>query len=86
MEAPNLTEEEMQLVYNWIDEIPLSRPKKSITRDFSDGGNHTIILYSLVLAAEVVKHFAPKFVELHNYIAANSISQKKTNWNTLNSI
>lgn len=38
MEAPHLDEEEMQLIYNWIDEIPLSRPKKNITRDFSDGG------------------------------------------------
>ena len=28
----------MQLIYNWVDEIPLSRPKKNITRDFSDGG------------------------------------------------
>lgn len=39
MDAPLLNEEEMQIVYNWVDEIPLSRPKKSITRDFSDGGN-----------------------------------------------
>jgi hypothetical protein len=38
MIAAELAEEEMQLVYNWVDEIPLSRPKKNITRDFSDGG------------------------------------------------
>ncbi len=38
MDAPGLSEEEAQLVYNWIDEIPLSRPKKNMTRDFSDGG------------------------------------------------
>ncbi len=38
VDAPTLSEEEMQLVYNWIDEIPLSRPKKNITRDFADGG------------------------------------------------
>jgi hypothetical protein len=24
-------------IYNWIDEIPLTRPKKNITRDFADG-------------------------------------------------
>ena len=38
MDAKYLDEEELQSVYNWIDEIPLSRPKKNITRDFSDGG------------------------------------------------
>ena len=38
-----------------------------------------------VLAAEVVHHFLPKLVELHNYSPANSISQKLENWRTLNS-
>jgi hypothetical protein len=38
MEAPEIDEEEMQSVYNWVDEIPLSRPKRNIARDFSDGG------------------------------------------------
>ena len=33
-----LDEEEMQGIYNWVDEIPLSRPKRNIARDFSDGG------------------------------------------------
>lgn len=33
-----ITEEQMQEVYNWVDEIPLSRPKKNIARDFSDCG------------------------------------------------
>ena len=40
MEIPKLNEEEMQLIYNWVDEIPLSRPKRNIARDFSDGGNN----------------------------------------------
>ena len=39
-----------------------------------------------VLAAEVVKHFVPKLVDLHNYAPANSISQKIYNWSTLNGI
>jgi len=64
----------MQEVYNWVDEIPLSRPKKNIARDFSD----------CVLAAEVVKHFLPALVELHNYSNAHSTQQKTYNWNTLN--
>jgi len=37
-----------------------------------------------VLVAEVVQHFFPKIVELHNYSAANSLQQKLYNWNTLN--
>jgi hypothetical protein len=69
-----LTEEDKQIVYNWIDEVPLSRPKKNITRDFSDG----------VLLAEVIKHFLPKLIDLHNYSAFNSATQKKSNWETLN--
>ncbi|KAG7272555.1 hypothetical protein CRUP_004730 [Coryphaenoides rupestris] len=70
-----LSEEELQDLYAWIDNIPLSRPKKHITRDFSDGG---------VMAAEVVKHFFPKMVELHNYSPANSTQQKMSNWSILN--
>ena len=33
-----LDETALQELYTWIDEIPLSRPKKNISRDFSDGG------------------------------------------------
>jgi hypothetical protein len=33
-----MTEEEMQKLYTWVDEVPLSRPKRNIARDFSDGG------------------------------------------------
>ena len=38
MDAPPLSEEELTEVYNWVDQVPLSRPKKNITRDFADGG------------------------------------------------
>ncbi|XP_054455892.1 sperm flagellar protein 1 [Anoplopoma fimbria] len=69
-----LNEEELQELYAWIDKISLSRPKRHITRDFSDG----------VMAAEVVKYFFPKLVDLHNYIPANSTQQKLSNWNLLN--
>ena len=34
-----LDEEELKQLYQWVDEIPLTRPKKNISRDFSDGGN-----------------------------------------------
>ena len=52
MQAPNLDEEELEHLYNWIDEIPFSRAKKNIARDFSDG----------VLMAELVKHFFPRMI------------------------
>ncbi|XP_072292995.1 sperm flagellar protein 1 [Eucyclogobius newberryi] len=69
-----LSEEELQDLYAWLDQIPLSRPKRQITRDFSDG----------VMAAEVVKHYFPKLVDLHNYVPASSTAQKHSNWDLLN--
>lgn len=69
-----LTEDDLHELYLWVDEIPLSRPKRNIARDFSDG----------ICVAEVVKHFFPKLVELHNYAPANSLQQKVNNWQTLN--
>ncbi|KAG1668600.1 hypothetical protein FOA52_001469 [Chlamydomonas sp. UWO 241] len=86
----DVSEAELQSLYTWegvvvargdapaaclqVDEIPLSRPKRNINRDFSDG----------VLMAEVVHHFFPRIVELHNYSSANGATQKMYNWNTLN--
>ncbi len=29
---------ELMYIYEWVDSVPLSRPKKNISRDFSDGG------------------------------------------------
>ena len=69
-----LADDELQRLYTWVDEIPLSRPKRNIARDFSDA----------VLTAEVVHKFHPKLVELHNYNQANSVSQKQYNWQTMN--
>jgi len=36
MQLNALSENELNDLYNWVDEIPLSRPKKNIARDFSD--------------------------------------------------
>ena len=36
-EAMSLTDEQLQRLYTWVDEIPLSRPKRNIARDFADG-------------------------------------------------
>jgi hypothetical protein len=70
----NLNNEEIVSIYEWVDNIPLSREKKFINKDFSDG----------ILMAEVLKFLYPKLVDLHNYHEANSINKKIENWNTLN--
>lgn len=67
-------EEEIVKVYEIVDAIPLSRPKKNINRDFADG----------VLVAEFIKYFVPGIVELHNYPSSNNQKAKRENWNTLN--
>jgi len=64
MPQQNISSEDLQSVYNWIDSLSLSRPKKNINRDFSDA----------VLTAELIKHFQPKLVDLHNYPSQSSIS------------
>ncbi|XP_044515204.1 sperm flagellar protein 1 [Gracilinanus agilis] len=69
-----MDEEMLHQLYLWVDNIPLSRPKRNLSRDFSDG----------VLAAEVVKFYFPKMVEMHNYVPANSVQQKVNNWVHLN--
>lgn len=49
-----LNEEELQDFYAWIDKIPLSRPKRHITRDFSDGGSSLSLLALLAIHRAVV--------------------------------
>ncbi|XP_033757008.1 sperm flagellar protein 1-like isoform X3 [Pecten maximus] len=70
----NLSDEALTDLYKWVDSIPLSKPKKNITRDFSDG----------VQVAEIVKHFFPKMVELFNFRICNNTKQKMDNWELLN--
>ncbi|XP_058143469.1 sperm flagellar protein 1 isoform X2 [Dasypus novemcinctus] len=70
----SVDEEALHQLYLWVDSIPLSRPKRNLCRDFSDG----------VLVAEVVKFYFPKMVEMHNYVPANSLQQKLSNWGHLN--
>ena len=72
--ANDLTDEQLRAIYAWIDAIPLSRPKKNMARDFSDG----------VMLAEVVAAYFPHLVEVHNYPAANNTRQKIYNHETLN--
>ncbi|CAF1326978.1 unnamed protein product [Rotaria sordida] len=69
-----LDETLLEDLYIWIDSLPLSRPKKRIERDFSDG----------ILIAEIIRYYLPDLIEMHNYTPANSLQQKKANWGILN--
>lgn len=68
-----LDDEARHEIYLWVDGIPLSRAKGYISRDFADG----------VLLAEVIHHFLPKLVELHNYQSTTNSEAKRKNWETL---
>ncbi|XP_033756339.1 sperm flagellar protein 1-like isoform X2 [Pecten maximus] len=72
--ASGLDEESLETVYGWVDEVPLTRPKKNISRDFSDG----------VLFAEMIHYYFPNYVDMHNYTASNGSKGKTKNWNVLN--
>jgi predicted Rdx family selenoprotein len=84
MKAPSIDEEELQLVYQWVDSVPLSRPKKNISRDFSDACKYLSRSQFVVLMAEIIHHFIPRLVDVHNYPGTGSLTQKEANWNTLN--
>ncbi|XP_015126788.1 sperm flagellar protein 1 [Diachasma alloeum] len=61
-------------IYTWLDQIPFSRPRRNLARDFSNG----------VFMAELLKQYYPRHVDLHNYSPSNSLSKKLDNWRTLN--
>ena len=42
-----LSEQEQDILYAWIDGVPISKPKKNIARDFSDCS----------LLSHVIKHY-----------------------------
>lgn len=67
-------ENELMYIYEWVDSIELSRPKKNIARDFSDA----------VLLAEIIKSYLPRLVDLHNYPSCSNTKHKESNWNVLN--
>ncbi|XP_053921707.1 sperm flagellar protein 1 isoform X1 [Cuculus canorus] len=69
-----MAEEARGGLYRWLDRVPLSRPRRNLTRDFSDG----------VLAAELVRFHFPALVQLHSFIPASATAQKLSNWGHLN--
>lgn len=71
----DIEEEELDELYEWVDKFTLSRPKKNIARDFSDG----------ILVGEIVKELFPGIVDLRALIPSLNTKTKKGNWETLNS-
>ncbi|CAF0738284.1 unnamed protein product [Brachionus calyciflorus] len=69
-----LNDQILEDLYEWIDQIPLSRQKKRIERDFADG----------YCVGEIVKHFLPQLIDLHSLTPAHNLQQKLANWGLLN--
>lgn len=46
MSAKSEAGDHLDEIYDWIDQIKFSRPKRNIARDFSDGGNEKTFYFS----------------------------------------
>ena len=68
-----MTDDEIRMIYEWVDDFEFSKQKKNITRDFSDG----------LLIAEIIHSFYPHLVEVHNYYNTNNHTKKAENWKLL---
>ncbi|XP_033361864.1 uncharacterized protein LOC117240094 [Bombus vosnesenskii] len=68
------TKNQVEELYAWISKIPLSKSTKNLSRDLSDA----------VIIAEILKMYYPRYVDLHNYVPANSLTTKTENWKVLN--
>lgn len=58
-------------LYTWIDTFKFPKPKRNLTRDFSDG----------VFFVELLKQLSTKvIIESHNVTQTNNKNQKRDNW------
>ena len=62
-------------MYSWVDGFRLSREKKNIARDFSDG----------ILVGQIVKIVDSSLIDVRQLVETLNTSTKKGNWETLNS-
>ena len=72
----NFTEEDIREVYEWVDTFNLSKVKRNIARDFSDG----------VLVFELMKPSYPDLVVLNTIVPAHNKKDKRSNWEYIRSI
>ena len=64
--ANELDEQILEQLYTWIDSIPLTRPKKDLKRDFSDGGTTNLYAVSSAGWPRKAHFFAPlNFIRLN---------------------
>ncbi len=70
----SLDDNEFYEIYKWVDSYTLSKTRKNINRDFSDGTCY----------AEIIKKNIPSLVQINNYIPTENHKQKLENWNLLN--
>ena len=69
----HLDEEQLKDVYEWVDSFTLSKTKRNIARDFSDG----------MLVAEILQNYFPEYVNLHSYPSCHKVQMKRANWGFL---
>lgn len=69
---------QLQQVYKFVDQVPSSRTKRNMNRDFSDGS----------YMADIIKFYLPathkKMFDQHNYVSTSTQHVKKSNWDLLN--
>ncbi len=70
----SIDDNEFYEIYKWVDTYTLSKTRKNINRDFSDGTCY----------AEIIKKNIPSLVQINNYIPTENHKQKIENWNLLN--
>lgn len=68
-----LSDKDLQEVYSWINTIQLSRPRRHLGWDFSDGR----------LAAEIIHKHKPTLFDLKNFPTVNAREYKLSNWEAL---
>ena len=85
LDAPTLEE-----LHRWIAELHISKPVKHLARDFSDAGKRLraldLPLDALVLLAEMIAHFLPRYVSVSSFAHVSSVALKRYNWETLQKV
>lgn len=69
-----LDKEDLDEIYSWVDTFQLSRAKRNIAWDFSDG----------FLIAEIVQSRFPRLIDFRMMVEGLSKTVKEGNWHTLN--
>lgn len=73
-----LSEQDLTIVYKYVDQVPTNKAKKNFARDYCD----------CCQVAVLVKHYLPKghknLCHPHNYIESMNKKKKLDNWTRLN--